>query len=717
MRTVEIQSLPNDPGYVAGTEWQLNGTWGINVPGAWNVTVGSNSVIVADTDTGIDYNHLDLIDNIWINQPEIPTSVKGNLTDVNGDGVITFSDLNNSINQGTGKIVDTNGDKLITATDLLASTSVGGWVNPNDPNTQDGSTSTPNDYVGWNFSANTDDPNDGNGHGTFTAGEIGAVGNNGIGATGTAWNTQIMAAQFLDSSGNGSDTAAEAAIEYAVNHGAKVINASWGGAGTDAPIAAGIQYADQHGVIIVAAAGNNGTDDDNASTWFSPASYSTQYSNLIAVAATDSNGALASFSNYGIASVQLAAPGVNVYGLGLNGTYGDDSGTSMAAPLVTGTIALVEAAHPSWSMSQVIDAVLNTTTPDPSLVGKVTTGGIVNAAAAVANTDGPYVITGVPDGSINSSSGLSSIQLTFNEEINPATFTASQVTLSGPNGAISGVTVAAVSGSNDHQFTISFPAQAAVGSYTLKVASSIQDWYGNSLNQNRNGVNGEASDAFVETIRQTAPGSTDLLSLTGLGASVKAGTSATFTVTAPSPNGGTDTGYLGTVRFSSTDSQAVLPASYTFTAANAGTHTFTVTFKTAGDQAITATDKSNSAIVGTEENILVQSAAAQSFQIKGLQATLSAGAGYLHDHRIRCLWQRGDRIRGHGEVYQQRRPCDPAGQYHICPRGTGDGRLHRRVRHDGGSIDHRHRHLDVEHHGERQRHRGFRQHDGPPAPG
>ena len=106
----------------------------------------------------------------------------------------------------------------------------------------------------------------------------------------------------------------------------------------------------------------------------------------------------------------------------------------MAAPLVTGTIALVEAAHPTWSMSQVIDAVLDTITPDPNLVGKVTTGGIVNAAAAVANTDGPYVVSATPDGSINSSSGLSSVSLNFNEEINPATFTPSQVTLTGPGG-------------------------------------------------------------------------------------------------------------------------------------------------------------------------------------------------------------------------------------------------------------------------------------------
>ena len=128
-----------------------------------------------------------------------------------------------------------------------------------------------------------------------------------------------MPVQFLDSSGSGTDTAAAEAIDYAVDHGAKVINASWGASGMDPTIAAAIEYADQNGVIIVAAAGNNGTDDDNSSTFFSPASYSVDYPNLISVAATDSNGDLASFSNYGVASVQLAAPGVNVYGVESNG--------------------------------------------------------------------------------------------------------------------------------------------------------------------------------------------------------------------------------------------------------------------------------------------------------------------------------------------------------------------------------------------------------------
>ena len=95
-----------------------------------------------------------------------------------------------------------------------------------------------------------------------------------------------------------------------------MINASWGGSGTDPVIAAAIQYADEHGVIIVAAAGNSGTNDDNSSTWFSPASYSVDYPNVISVAATDINGNLAGYSDFGVHSVQLAAPGVSLYGLG-----------------------------------------------------------------------------------------------------------------------------------------------------------------------------------------------------------------------------------------------------------------------------------------------------------------------------------------------------------------------------------------------------------------
>ncbi|MFI5453833.1 MAG: DUF4082 domain-containing protein [Isosphaerales bacterium] len=150
-----------------------------------------NTVIVADTDTGMDYNHPDLSTNVWINQAGIPANRLPNLTDVNGDGVITFYDLNQPVNQGPGKITDTDGDGVITAADVLApenADETGGWG--------DGSTQT--DLIGWNFVNNTNNPMDDNGHGTHTAGIIGAVGNNLVGVAGSNWNVQIMPVKFLD---------------------------------------------------------------------------------------------------------------------------------------------------------------------------------------------------------------------------------------------------------------------------------------------------------------------------------------------------------------------------------------------------------------------------------------------------------------------------------------------------------------------------------------
>ncbi|HZW31329.1 MAG TPA: S8 family serine peptidase, partial [Isosphaeraceae bacterium] len=295
-QTLQIQNAPNDPQYTAGIQWALNGAWGINAPAAWNTTTGSYQVIVADIDTGINYNHPDLVDNLWLNQAELPSG----LTDANSAGLITFGDLNAPANSRF--FPTTDGSGYIDGTDVLN--------NFSSTSTRDGDTSHPGDYLGWDFFDNTNSPLDQNGHGTVTAGEIGAVGNNGIGVTGVNWNVQLMDLQAFNSAGAGFDIFCAEAIDYAVNHGAKVINASWGFDWVDPTIAQAIQYADQHGVILVAAAGNNGSDDDT--NFFAPASYSAQYPNVITVAATDSNGNLASWSNYGVGTVQLAAPGVNI---------------------------------------------------------------------------------------------------------------------------------------------------------------------------------------------------------------------------------------------------------------------------------------------------------------------------------------------------------------------------------------------------------------------
>ena len=195
--------------------------------------------------------------------------------------------------------------------------------------------------------------------------------------------------------------------------------------------------------------------------------------------------------------MQLAAPGVNIIST-LFSSYGFMSGTSMAAPFVTGTVALVESAHPTWTTTQVVDAILDHTTAAPSLAGKVTTGGILNAGLAVANTNGAYITAAAANGIATPASPLTSIQVTFNEDINQATFTPQQVSLTGPAGPISGISVAAVSGPNGHAFLISFTPQTTVGTYGLTVSAAILDLYGNKLDQNRNGTNGQTTDVFTK---------------------------------------------------------------------------------------------------------------------------------------------------------------------------------------------------------------------------
>jgi subtilisin family serine protease len=405
---LQAQQTPNDPQFAS--QWDLNntgqtgGTAGddIDAPLAWDTTTGSGRTTVAVIDTGVDYRHPDLYPNIWINQAEIPTLApaasnptggtrRANLTDVDGDGLITFYDLNNPSNQGVGKVNDTNGDGHIDATDLLApmqldnagrDTGLGGWAYAG--NTQDGDTAHPNDFIGWNFVANTKDPLDDNNHGTHVSGTIGAVGNNGVGVTGINWRVRIMALKFLDSSGSGTTSAAIQALNYAVAHGAALSNNSYGGDPYSQALHDAIQNARDAGHIFVAAAGNGnflGIGQDNDSTPFYPAGY--DLANIVAVAATDANDALAGFSNYGATSVDLAAPGVGILSTTRNNTYSTFDGTSMATPHVTGVLALVRDQHPTWTYSQVINKVLGAVDPVPGLQGKTVTGGRLNAARAV----------------------------------------------------------------------------------------------------------------------------------------------------------------------------------------------------------------------------------------------------------------------------------------------------------------------------------------------
>jgi subtilisin family serine protease len=252
---VHILAMPDDPCFAE--MWALHNTGqtggtpdaDIDAPEAWDLNIGSTDVVVAVIDSGIDYLHPDLVDNMWIN----PGEVADNGIDDDGNGYI-------------------------------------------------------DDVHGYDFYAKDPDPSDPQGHGTHCAGIIAARGNNGTGGTGVNWTCKLMACRFLNIFGSGSTYGAIEAINYAVDNGADILSNSWGGYGYSAALEAVIQDANDHGVLFVAAAGNDGSDIDTANHFPSDANVP----NVIAVAATDSNDALASFSNYGRQSVDLGAPGVAV---------------------------------------------------------------------------------------------------------------------------------------------------------------------------------------------------------------------------------------------------------------------------------------------------------------------------------------------------------------------------------------------------------------------
>lgn len=440
---VQLTTAPNDP--AAGSLWGLDA---IHAPQAWNTGTGTGRTVVAVIDSGIAYNHPDLRPNMWVNAREIP----GNGRDDDGNG---FAD----------------------------------------------------DVYGWNFVGNNANVADDNGHGTHVAGTVGAVGNNGTGVAGVSWKVRLMALKFLDASGSGYTSDAIRALNYAVANGAKVVNASFGGGGYDPAMAAAIARARAKGVIVVAAAGNSGTNNDASPEY--PANY--PGANVVSVAATDRTDRLASFSNYGRSTVDIAAPGVGIYSTLPGGRYGSYSGTSMAAPHVAGALALVWDTHPTWTYQKVIAAVLNTADRVSALAGKVATGRLDVAAAIAYGSDTPTStptptsgqvagahVTGVtfagPGNAINRA------RVTFSVAMRTNSFNHYKLILTGPDGnTIPITTTRVVPASGQTEFEVRFPRQSGAGTYTLSVGPKVRDLAGRPLDQNRNGVAGEAADRFTGT--------------------------------------------------------------------------------------------------------------------------------------------------------------------------------------------------------------------------
>lgn len=320
-----------------------------NAQQAWNVEVGRRAISVAILDTGIDYNHEDLIENIWH---------------------------------------DSNDSRLI------------GWDFVDDD-------ALPFDQTHpINLLSNSGNP----GHGTHCAGNVGAVGQNGVGTSGIAQKVSLMTLRMLDSHGNGSTLSAVRSIEWAINHRASLILASWGNEGesqADELLKEAIRKAESSGILFVAAAGNtepseqdSASNDAGSDRRAFPASFGLP--NIVSVAALNLQGELAEFSHYGAQSVDLAASGeksLSTVPKDRNSFYVEKlyesevstielgslpwNGTSMAAPQVAGAAVLLLSRHPEWKYPQLKKRLLDSVSLVPSLANKTRTGGKLNVGRAL----------------------------------------------------------------------------------------------------------------------------------------------------------------------------------------------------------------------------------------------------------------------------------------------------------------------------------------------
>ncbi|MBB1340761.1 MULTISPECIES: S8 family serine peptidase [Pseudoalteromonas] len=332
---VNIATAPNDPDFSKlwglHNEGQSGGTADADIDAleAWSITTGGKDVVVGVIDTGVDHSHSDLTANMWINPNEIA-----------GDGID---------NDGNGYIDDVHGINAIT---------------------------------------NVGDPMDDQGHGTHVSGTIGAAGNNNNGVVGVNHEAAIVGCKFLDASGSGSTSDAIKCIDYMVslkNAGVnvRVLNNSWGGGGFSQALADAITASEQADILFVAAAGNDAVDNDQNPHY--PSNY--EHESVLSVASTDRNDNMSDFSQWGLTSVDLAAPGSAILSTVPGNGYATYSGTSMATPHVAGVAALVLSLNPDLSTSELKQLLMDSGDDNAQLAGKTVSGKRLNANQALEQAD------------------------------------------------------------------------------------------------------------------------------------------------------------------------------------------------------------------------------------------------------------------------------------------------------------------------------------------
>lgn len=353
-----IQTIPNDQGFAGLYGMHNTGQNGgtvdadIDAPEAWDIETGESTVIVGIIDSGMDYDHPDLLSNLWTNTGEIP---------------------NNGVDDDNNGYID--------------------------------------DIHGWDWAYGDNEPTDYRGHGTHVSGTVGAVGNNSIGVAGVCWTVKLMALKFLDDNGSGWTSDAISAIQYAANNGATLTSNSWGGGGYSSSLRTAILNSN---MIFAAAAGNDGSDND--ATPHYPSSFDCnniiavasldRYNNrsgfsnygVTSVDVGAYGSSILSTKPNNATSITFGAPGQGLS----SSLYGIISGTSMATPQVAGLAALIYSNDPTLSWSDVKDVIMNNVEPVSALSGTTVTGGCINAFNSLisSSSQGSFTIENIGTGDL-----------------------------------------------------------------------------------------------------------------------------------------------------------------------------------------------------------------------------------------------------------------------------------------------------------------------------